>query len=62
MGFMDTIVNAQDYLQEPFWIQDSVDGKCLGPSGGFSDCGDATLWFIRAKRDVEGGSNVITKG
>jgi len=62
VGFMDTIVNAQDYLQEPFWIQDSVDGKCLGPSGGFSDCGDATLWFIRAKRDVEGGSNVITKG
>ena len=32
--------------REPFWLQDSSDGKCLGPSGGFSECGDATLWFI----------------
>ncbi|CAB9511768.1 expressed unknown protein [Seminavis robusta] len=32
--------------REPFWLQDSRDGKCLGPSGGFSECGDATLWFI----------------
>lgn len=32
--------------REPFWLQDSRDGKCLGPNGGFSECGDATLWFI----------------
>lgn len=32
--------------REPFWLQDTSDGKCLGPSGGFSECGDATLWFI----------------
>ena len=32
--------------REPFWLQDTQDGKCLGPSGGFSECGDATLWFI----------------
>lgn len=32
--------------REPFWLQDTYDGKCLGPSGGFSECGDATLWFI----------------
>lgn len=38
--------------RESFWLQDSQDGKCLGPSGGFSECGDATLWFI-LRRDTQ---------
>ena len=32
--------------QPPVWLQDSADGSCLGPTGTFSDCGDATLWFV----------------
>lgn len=35
-------------LHEPYWLQDDVDGTCLGPSG-FSECGDATLWKIRRR-------------
>mmetsp|Transcript_27624 Transcript_27624/g.40786 ORF Transcript_27624/g.40786 Transcript_27624/m.40786 type:complete len:934 (+) Transcript_27624:202-3003(+) len=35
-------------LSEPFWIQDQADGLCLSPFG-FSDCGDASLWYIRSK-------------
>jgi len=35
-----------DIFSEPFWIQDQVDGLCLTPFG-FSDCGDASLWYIR---------------
>lgn len=38
-----------DLLGEPYWFQDNVDGLCLGPGGGFSDCGDATLWSIKRK-------------
>lgn len=30
----------------PVWLQDSRDGTCLGPNGSFSECGDATLWFV----------------
>lgn len=41
----DTDVSIQAN-REPFWLQDSKDGQCLGPSGGFSECGDATLWFV----------------
>lgn len=37
---------ATTAVREPFWLQDTEDGKCLGPSGVFSECGDATLWFI----------------
>jgi len=73
VGFMNTMImmsssssdaNVNDILKEPFWIQDNVDGKCLGPSGSFSDCGDTTLWFIRAKKDLsmDGVSNILTKG
>jgi hypothetical protein len=35
-----------DLLGEPYWFQDNTDGMCLGPGGGFSECGDATLWRI----------------
>jgi hypothetical protein len=38
-----------DLLGEPYWFQDNVDGLCLGPGGGFSECGDATLWSIKRK-------------
>jgi len=38
-----------DLLGEPYWFQDNVDGQCLGPDGGFSECGDATLWRVRRK-------------
>ena len=30
--------------------QDNTDGKCLGPLGKFSECGDATLWTLRRRR------------
>ena len=39
----------EDLLGEPYWFQDNTDGQCLGPSGGFSDCGDATLWRVRRR-------------
>ncbi len=38
-----------DLLGEPYWFQDNTDGLCLGPGGGFSECGDATLWRIRRR-------------
>ena len=38
-----------DLLGEPYWFQDNTDGQCLGPSGEFSDCGDATLWRVRRR-------------
>jgi hypothetical protein len=37
---------GEDKVLQPHWLQDGFDGTCLGPMGGFSDCGDATLWFI----------------
>lgn len=39
----------RSYLQ-PHWIQDTHDQTCLGPMGGFSECGDATLWLIIPKQ------------
>ena len=59
--------DSQNILKEPVWIQDDIDGKCLGPSGSFSDCGDANLWFIRAKKDKvknkdSSSNNVLAKG
>lgn len=41
--------DGTDLLGEPYWFQDNVDGLCLGPGGGFSECGDATLWSIKRK-------------
>jgi hypothetical protein len=37
------------YLQ-PHWLQDTLDQTCLHPMGGFSDCGDATLWLVIPKQ------------
>jgi hypothetical protein len=31
--------------EEAVWLQNE-EGKCLGPTARFTDCGDATLWFI----------------
>ena len=39
---------------QPHWLQDSLDGTCLGPMGGFSDCGDATLWLIVPRQRKDG--------
>lgn len=35
-----------DSPQEPVWLQDRADKQCLGPTGSFMECGDATLWFV----------------
>lgn len=40
---------SDELLGEPYWFQDDADGQCLGPGGGFSECGDATLWRVRRK-------------
>ena len=40
--------NHYDVMQ-PHWLQDSMDGTCLGPIG-FSECGDATLWRLLPKQ------------
>lgn len=39
----------KDLLGEPYWFQDNIDGLCLGPNGGFSECGDSTLWRIKRR-------------
>lgn len=31
---------------QPHWIQDAKDQKCLGPTGIWGECGDATLWRV----------------
>ena len=36
--------------QPPVWLQDTADGSCLGPTGTFSECGDATLWFVERRK------------
>lgn len=45
--------DVEGLLEEPYWLQDDADGKCMGP-GGFSECGDATLWLVR-RRPARGG-------
>ena len=36
---------------QPHWLQDVLgDQACLHPMGGFSDCGDATLWLVIPKK------------
>lgn len=52
----------QQQRLEPFWLQDSADEKCLGPSGGFSECGDATLWFIERKERKRSTFNMYSFG
>ena len=34
---------------EPYWLQDALDQRCLGPMGRFSECGDANLWRMIPK-------------
>ena len=36
-----------DNTAEPIWLQDQDDLLCLGPTGTFTECGDATLWFVQ---------------
>mmetsp|Transcript_25138 Transcript_25138/g.54874 ORF Transcript_25138/g.54874 Transcript_25138/m.54874 type:complete len:1075 (-) Transcript_25138:129-3353(-) len=52
-GLLDKLLeagyNADDVLSQPFWLQDDSDGMCFGP-GGFSECGDATLWLVRKRK------------
>jgi N6-adenosine-specific RNA methylase IME4 len=33
-------------LGGPYWLQDALTGDCLGPFGGFSECGEVTTWAI----------------
>ena len=39
-------------LSQPYWLQDDIDGRCLGPMG-FSECGDATLWLVRRRNGIQ---------
>jgi hypothetical protein len=36
----------------PMWLHDPSDGLCLGPTATFSECGDATLWYISIQHDL----------
>jgi hypothetical protein len=37
--------------RQPHWLQDVLgDQSCLHPMGGFSECGDATLWLVIPKK------------
>ena len=41
----------RQHLHQPHWLQDVLgDQACLHPMGGFSDCGDATLWLVIPKK------------
>lgn len=46
----DDDVEEAKQQQPPVWLQDSADGSCLGPTGTFSECGDATLWFVERQK------------
>lgn len=48
---LETATTLED--SPPVWLQDTADGSCLGPTGSFSECGDATLWFV--ERQTIGG-------
>ena len=43
------LLDDSAYLQ-PHWLQDTLDQTCLHPMGGFSECGDATLWLVIPKQ------------
>lgn len=47
-------IDETDYgviQRQPHWLQDALgDQACLDPMGGFSECGDATLWLVIPKR------------
>jgi hypothetical protein len=47
ISFADLSSAPEEYI----WLQDVQDQLCLGPTGKFAECGDATLWQIkRTKR------------
>jgi len=41
--------------RRPHWLQDVLgdDQACLHPMGGFSECGDATLWLVIPKKSTK---------
>lgn len=43
--------NIRIQPHQPHWLQDVLgDQACLDPMGGFSECGDATLWLVVPKK------------
>lgn len=43
--------NIRIQPHQPHWLQDILgDQTCLDPMGGFSECGDATLWLVVPKK------------
>lgn len=43
--------NLRIQPHQPHWLQDLMgDQTCLDPMGGFSECGDATLWLVVPKK------------
>ena len=48
----DSSATATAASVTPIWLQDPVDGLCLGPMSTFSECGDATLWFVTIQYDL----------
>jgi hypothetical protein len=42
--------DPETIAMQPHWLQDTFDQTCLSPMGGFSECGDATLWLVIPKQ------------
>jgi hypothetical protein len=40
------VPHIDELLEEPHWLQDASDQKCLGPMSSWAECGDSTLWRI----------------
>jgi len=53
-GGLDGVVGGT-LSETPYWLQDDIDGKCLGPTGSFVECGDATLWKLVRRSEGDGG-------
>lgn len=46
-----SVLNDEQRSQnQPIWLQDSIDQTCLEPNGIFSECGDASFWFVIPKK------------
>lgn len=43
---------GENVLNDPYWLQDDKDGRCLGPTGFFAECGDATLWVLHRQKSL----------
>lgn len=49
-SFWSSYFTTDEEEEEPVWLQDESDESlCLGPTGSFSACGDATLWFVQKR-------------